>query len=161
MKIHQKGLFMWAWWMEKGNMNILTSVCLCECVWKKERKKEGYLLHFKVVVVSYPLPCHCVVFCQSSLGVTFSGSWTLGPFSVTLCCHSWLVQPDNDAVALWQGNDMQPTSRSAWLKVVFPRLQLLLAHSAAHSCGESQKTLLVMLYVLKNFKKCCLLIVIR
>lgn len=25
--------------------------------------------------------------------VTFSGSWTLGPFSVTLCCHFWLLQP--------------------------------------------------------------------
>lgn len=55
--------------------------------------------------------------------VTFSGSWTPGPFSVTLCCHFWLLSAQSMMHSqCWGENDIQPTSRFARLKVVFPLL---------------------------------------
>lgn len=77
---------------------------------------------------------------------------SVSPSVVISDCYS----PDNDALTLWgwggrgavgggggEDDDIQPTSRSAWLKVVFPLLhqttKLLLAQKTAHCCGKNKK----------------------
>lgn len=64
-------------------------MCMCVC---QENKVSGRQ-HFEAVVLPDPLPISRRGILSEPAAVTFSGSRTQGPFSVTLCCHSRLVQP--------------------------------------------------------------------
>lgn len=103
-------------WMDGGEGDMRISVC----VGLKD------LQAFKAVVLSpsplpppSPLPA-----CPSvkASPVTFQAAelrdLPVSPSVVISDCYS----PDNDALAPWGDNDVQQTSRSAWLKVVFPLL---------------------------------------
>lgn len=107
--------------------------------WERERGRVCSTLRLLFCHIPSSLPVwHSV----RASPVTFSGSWTLGPFSVTLCCHSWLLQPRQWCIRT-VGEKMihsQPQGL-AWLKVVFPLLhqnQLLQAQNTTHCCDESK-----------------------
>ena len=121
MKWHQKEECLCDGWKKKKNIctfswvRVCVCVCVCVCVWVSVCVICGAL---RLLFLSHPT--HLPVWRSVRASpVTFSGSWTPGPFSVTLCCHFWLVQPRQWCTRTVGGKMIySPTSRSAWLKVV-------------------------------------------
>ena len=123
-------------WKKKKSICTFPWACACVCVCVCVHEICGAL---RLLFLSHPT--HLPVWRSVRASpVTFSGSWTPGPFSVTLCCHFWLVQPRQWCTRTVGGKMIySPTSRSAWLKVVVffpptaPSYCLLLAQNTTHT----------------------------
>lgn len=96
----------------------LRCVHLCVCVWG--------LQPFKVVVLSYPLLSPCVAFCQSQPSDIFRqlncGTFQCHPLLSVLTGTAQTMMHSHCGGGEKKKKDIQPTSMSAWLRVVFPLL---------------------------------------